>query len=75
VDTWGIYGQRLLQGIADYVETHSPWSLYVELHTVGQLRPQRLRRWRGDGVLAFFEDRRVAARMARVGIPTVDTDG
>lgn len=75
VDTWGSYGQRLLQGIADYVDVHGPWSLFVEMHGAGRFNPARLRRWRGDGVLAFIEDRRIAAQMAHSGIPTVDTDG
>jgi LacI family transcriptional regulator len=75
VDTWGSYGQRLLQGIADYVDTHGSWSLFVEMHSTGRFEPARLRRWRGDGVLAFIEDRRIAARMARSGVPTVETDG
>lgn len=75
LDTWGSYGQRLLQGIADYVDTHGTWSLFVEMHSAGRFDPARLRRWRGDGVLAFIEDRRIAGRMARSGIPTVETDG
>jgi len=75
VDTWGNYGGRLLEGIADYVDAHGPWSLFLEMHGTGRFHPNRLRRWKGDGVLAFIEDRRIAARMARSGIPVVDTDG
>ena len=75
VDTWGGFGQRLLAGIADYVEAHGPWSLFLEMHGLGGFEPPRLRRWQGDGVLAFIEDRRVAARMARCGVPIVETDG
>ena len=75
VDTWGSYGQRLLEGIADYVDAHGPWSLFVEAHGLGHIQPARLRRWRGDGVLAFIEDRRAADAMARSGICTVETDG
>jgi LacI family transcriptional regulator len=74
-DTWGSFGQRLLEGIADYVDAHGPWSLFVEAHSISRFQPLRLRRWQGDGVLAFMEDRRIAAHMARSGIPTVETDG
>jgi LacI family transcriptional regulator len=75
VDTWGSYGLRLLDGIADYADAHGPWSLFVEAHSVGTLQPARLRRWKGDGVLAFIEDRRTAAQLARSGVPVVETDG
>lgn len=75
VDTWGNYGGRLLEGIADYVDAHGPWSLFLEMHGTGRFHPSRLRRWKGDGVLASIEDRRIAARMAQSGIPLVDTDG
>ena len=75
VDTWGSYGQRLLEGIADYVDTHEPWSLFVEAHSSGRFHPTHLRRWRGDGILAYIEDRKIAAKMACSNIPIVETDG
>ena len=75
VDTWGHFGQRLLMGIAEYVETHRPWSLFFEMHGTNQFDLARLIRWKGDGVLAFIKDREVAARVARLDIPTVETDG
>lgn len=75
VDKTRTYGRGLLQGIADYVESHQPWSIYLEPHADGTLAPEWLREWRGDGILAFVGDRRLAQRLARSLIPTVDIYG
>jgi LacI family transcriptional regulator len=75
VDTVGSYGRRLLEGIADYLETHPQWSIYLQPRATGQFDPTWLRRWKGDGVLAFVEDRESLLRLRRRGIPVVETYG
>lgn len=75
VDATGAYGRGLLRGIADYVELHGPWSLFVDPRATGRLEPALLRRWKGDGVLAFIEDSRIAESLTRLGIPIVDAYG
>ena len=64
-----------MHDIADYVDEYGPWSLFVEPHATGRFDPAWLPLWRGDGVLAFIEDRQAAARIARSGIPAVETYG
>lgn len=75
VDTAGNYGRRLLEGIADYVESHQLWSIFVQPRATGQFDPAWLRRWKGHGVLAFVEDRGALVRLRRHGIPLVETYG
>ena len=75
VDSTGNYGRGLLEGIADYVDSHVPWSLFIEPKATGRFAPAWLHRWHGDGVLAFIEDPHVAAKLRELNIPTVETYG
>ena len=75
VDNAGSYGRGVIQGIAKYLETHGPWSLYIETHATGVVDVRWLRRWKGDGLLAFIEHRPVVAKLQRLGIPTVEVYG
>jgi LacI family transcriptional regulator len=75
VDKARAYGRGLLHGVADYVELYGPWSIFVDPYSNGQLDPQWLRRWRGDGILADIGNERVAQRLLRSGIPSVDVYG
>lgn len=75
VDTAGNYGRRLLEGIADYIETHELWSIFLQPRATGQFDLAWLRRWKGDGVLAFVDDREALIRLRKHGIPLVETYG
>ncbi|NLS96457.1 MAG: substrate-binding domain-containing protein [Planctomycetaceae bacterium] len=69
------YGRGLLRGIASYVQTHGPWTIF---HRVG-LPPDRLspllRRWRPHGVIGQFRTRVILRQVERLGIPAVDLLG
>jgi LacI family transcriptional regulator len=69
------YGRGLLRGIAAYVRTHRPWSIYVEPHGLEQPTPQWIRTWDGDGILARVIDRATADLLLATGIPTIDLRG
>lgn len=75
VDRSLAYGRGVLRGIADYVEAYGPWSIYLEPRSAGRDAPGWLRRWRGDGILAYVEDPALARRLARSGIPVVELFG
>ena len=75
VDALGVFGRGLLQGIADYMDTHERWSLFVEQRATAGLTSAWLNSWRGDGVLAFVWDRRLAARLRTLKIPIVEIVG
>jgi LacI family transcriptional regulator len=75
VDASRSYGRRILAGIADYAESHVRWSMYLEPRSPGTYRSGWLRDWRGDGILAWIEDRPTARRFARSRIPLVELFG
>jgi len=69
------YGRGILQGVADYVELYGPWSIFLDPYATGQLHHDWLRRWRGDGILAYAGDQRVVERLLRSAIPCVEVYG
>jgi LacI family transcriptional regulator len=75
VDKSGGYGRGVLRGIADYVEVHGPWSLYIDPQSSGIYGEDWLGEWRGDGILAYVESPSLAQRIAAKRIPTVELFG
>lgn len=69
------YGRGILQGVADYVEVYGPWSIFLDPYADGQLPKDWLRRWQGDGILAYAGTPQVVQRLLRSGIPCVETYG
>jgi LacI family transcriptional regulator len=68
-------GRDILRGVARYVREHEPWSLYHEPHGLEESIPQWIRRWKGDGIIARIQTRRMAQELAASGIPVVDVLG
>jgi LacI family transcriptional regulator len=66
------YGRGLLLGIARYAREHGGWSMFLRPRGLDQMAPSWLRRWRGDGILARIEDRRMARIILDAGLPTID---
>ncbi|MCC6492713.1 MAG: DNA-binding transcriptional regulator [Pirellulales bacterium] len=69
------YGRGLLRGIAAYLRTHRPWSIYVELHGLEQPPPEWIGAWDGDGILARVTDRHMLKLLRGTGVPTIDLRG
>lgn len=69
------YGRGLLRGIADYVRVHGPWSIYLQRHHLYDAMPAWLKDWRGDGIIARVENRRIAQFIGRRRLPIVDLRG
>lgn len=69
------YGRGLLRGVAAYVRTHRPWSIYVEPHGLEQPPPLWIRSWDGDGILARVTDNRTLELLRATGVPTIDLRG
>ena len=67
------YDRRIIAGIARYVREAGNWSLYAEEDPVQKLPD--LPTWQGDGIIADFDDRRVAAALRGVTIPVVGIGG
>jgi hypothetical protein len=67
------YDRLIIGGIAQYVREHAPWSLYVEEDPLQKLPD--LARWHGQGIIANFDDRRVAKAIRGLSIPVVGVGG
>jgi LacI family transcriptional regulator len=72
IETSREYGRGLLRGVIGYLRQHEPWSIFFRPHGLGEPPPRWLRDWRGDGILARINDRRMAEAVSRCGIPVVD---
>lgn len=68
-------GRGMLRGIGQYVREHEPWSIYYEPRALEEPPPVWLERWRGDGIIARLSNRRIAAAVAKTGLPAVDLLG
>ena len=75
IETSREYGRGLLRGIIKYQNDHGFWSVYFKPHGLGDPPPSWLRTWRGDGILARINDRRMAKAVLQTEIPTVDLRG
>ncbi|MCE9629512.1 MAG: DNA-binding transcriptional regulator [Planctomycetia bacterium] len=68
------YDRLIIGGVARYVREQAPsWSLYVEEDPLEKLPD--LKRWHGDGIIANFDDRRVAAALRDLKLPIVGVGG
>ena len=68
------YDRRIIRGVGSYVTQHRrDWSLYVEQDPIARLPD--LKRWAGDGILANFDDRRIAKAVSMLDIPVVGIGG
>lgn len=74
IDPSSPYDRRIVRGVAAYVQqSQREWSVYVEEDHIDRLPD--LKAWGGDGILANFDDRRVAAAVTSLGIPVVGVGG
>jgi LacI family transcriptional regulator len=72
VEMSGIYGRQILDGVARYVRSHRPWSVFLEQRELRAPAPSWLLQTRWDGILCRSTDRRLARALLRRRIPTVD---
>lgn len=73
IDAAKPYDRKIIQGVADYVQQHGNWSLYVEEDPVHKLPD--FSRWRGGGVIANFDGRKAAEAVGRLRLPVVGIGG
>ena len=73
VDAADPYDRKIIGGVADYAKEKGNWSLYVEVDPLQKLPD--LRRWRGHGIIASFDDRKVAAAVRGLRLPVVGLGG
>jgi LacI family transcriptional regulator len=73
IDASQPYDRKIVQGVAAYVREVRHWSIYLE-EGQRQKMPD-LRRWSGDGIIADFDDRKVADALRNLNIPVVGIGG
>jgi LacI family transcriptional regulator len=67
------YDRKVIGGISSYAQQRGRWSLYVEENPIQKLSILRAHRW--DGVIANFDDRRIAAIVSSLRVPVVAVGG
>jgi LacI family transcriptional regulator len=72
IEMSGIYGRQILDGIARYLRTHRPWSVFLEQRELRAPTPPWLLRTRWDGIMCRSTDRQLAKILRRRKIPTID---
>jgi LacI family transcriptional regulator len=73
VDAAKPYDRKIISGVAQYVKERGNWSLYVEEDPLEKLPD--LRSWRGSGIIANFDDRKVASAVRGLRAPVVGVGG
>ncbi|HRY51220.1 MAG TPA: DNA-binding transcriptional regulator [Candidatus Paceibacterota bacterium] len=68
-------GRDILRGIARYVREHESWALFHEPRSLEDSVPQWLEGWRGDGIIARIQNRKMAEAVLATGLPAVDVLG
>lgn len=73
VDAADPYDRKIISGVGAYAKEVGNWSLYVETDPLEKLPD--LRKWQGQGIIANFDDRKVAAVVRGLDIPVVGVGG
>lgn len=72
VESSTIFGRQVLEGIARYVRSHQPWSIFLEQREFGVMPPAWLLRQAWDGIISRPTDKRLAEAYRRMKVPVVD---
>ena len=72
VETSSVYGRRILDGIAQYVQEHTEWRVLLEQRSLHDRSPLWLRDWHGNGVVSRATTPRIAEELRKSGLPVVD---
>jgi LacI family transcriptional regulator len=72
VETSIHYGRQILRGVTRYLQSHHPWSVFLEQRELWTSPPNWLRQWKGDGVICRKTTPQLARMLAKAGIPLVD---
>ena len=67
------YDRLIITGVAQFAREKTHWSLYVEEDPLQKLPD--LGSWHGQGIIANFDDRRVATAIRGLDVPVVGVGG
>jgi LacI family transcriptional regulator len=69
------YDLKVMSGVAQYLQEGAEFITYTEEDALMNQKLPDLRTWHGDGIIADFDDPRVAAAVLRTKLPTVGFGG
>jgi LacI family transcriptional regulator len=69
------YDVKVMTGVAAYLREKGNWDVYIEENALKDQQLPDLRRWKGDGIIADFDDPHVAAQVEAAGITAVAFGG
>jgi LacI family transcriptional regulator len=72
IETSNAYARGLLRGVVGYARGHGPWAFRLAEHGRGEATRADLAGWKGDGIIARVENRRIAEVVTECGTPAVD---
>lgn len=75
VETSLASGRDILRGIGRYVRERRTWALFHEPCSLEESGPQWLATWKGDGIIARVQNRRIADLVKATRLPVVDVLG
>jgi LacI family transcriptional regulator len=70
-DATRAYDLKVMTGVAAYMQEGAGWNVYIEENSLKDQRLPDLRTWEGDGVIADFDNPRVAAAVVESKLPAV----
>jgi LacI family transcriptional regulator len=73
IETSKAFGRGQLQGVARFVRTNGPWSIYVDEYGPHTKLPTWLKGWQGHGIIIRARNHETIEQVKRVGVPVVDT--
>ena len=69
------YDVKVMTGVAAYLRERGNWDVYIEENALKDQQLPDLGRWKGDGIIADFDDPDVAAQVQAAGIAAVAFGG
>ncbi len=72
IETSRAYGRGLLNGIARYNFEKRNWWIHFRPYGLSEPVPRWFEKWRGDGILARIDNRRIAETVLGHGVPVID---
>jgi LacI family transcriptional regulator len=69
------YDVKIIEGVAAYVREVNDWDIFIEESALQNQKLPNLGAWKGDGILADFDDPTVARAVMRSGVTAVGFGG
>lgn len=70
-DATRAYDLKVMTGVAAYLQEGAGWNVYIEENSLKDQRLPSLGAWTGDGIIADFDNPRVAAAVVESKLPAV----